>query len=190
MKKIKNLFKREPKGLRHVYNDVEPSSQWVVDGEGTATRKWDGTSCLIQDGQLYKRYDAKHGKKIPPNFIPCEDAPDPVSGHFPGWVPVDLKAPGDRWHAEAWALGGQGLPDGTYELVGPKVQGNAEGLLGFHRFHRHGDALLDGVPRTFDELGAYLWTHPDMEGVVWHHPDGRMVKAKRKDFPAPSSKDL
>jgi hypothetical protein len=25
-------------------------------------------------------------------------------------------------------------------------------------------------------------THKDIEGIVWHHPDGRMVKIKKKDF--------
>ena len=38
------------------------------------------------------------------------------------------------------------------------------------------------APRTFDALRAFLADHDDIEGIVWHHPDGRMVKIKGKDF--------
>lgn len=37
------------------------------------------------------------------------------------------------------------------------------------------------MPRTFGELRRYLEQH-DIEGIVWWHPDGRMVKIKGKDF--------
>lgn len=30
-------------------------------------------------------------------------------------------------------------------------------------------------------LRSYL-ANKDIEGIVWHHPDGRMVKIKGKDF--------
>ncbi|MFC6661811.1 hypothetical protein [Deinococcus multiflagellatus] len=61
------------------------------------------------------------------------------------------------------------------------MQGNPEGLT-HHALVRHGEAVLPDVPRDFAGLRAYLEARPDMEGVVWHHPDGRMVKLKRKDF--------
>ena len=45
------------------------------------------------------------------------------------------------------------------------------------------DPLLHmiGPGRSFAEIREYL-EHATIEGIVWHHPDGRMVKIKRKDF--------
>lgn len=183
MKKIISLFKRDydgqnPKGLgnRLVYNEIVEGAEWVVAGEGIATRKWDGTSCLWQAGKLYKRYDAKHGKTPPAGFVAAQK-PDPVTGHWPGWLLVTDK-PEDRWHAEA-VVEFDG-PDGTYELIGPKVQGNPEGVT-MHILVRHGAHELPDAPRSFDGLREYLRT-ANIEGIVWHHPDGRMVKIKTKDF--------
>ena len=71
--------------------------------------------------------------------------------------------------------------DGTYELCGPKVQGNPE-RLGRHFLvaHATADRLAD-CPRDFEGLKAYLAGH-DIEGVVWHRENGEMVKIKKKDF--------
>ena len=74
MKKIQSLFARNYDTDRLVRNEVVPGSEWVLNGEGRATVKWDGTSVLIKDGALFKRYDAKNGKVPPENFIPAQDA--------------------------------------------------------------------------------------------------------------------
>jgi hypothetical protein len=181
MKKIISLFQRNYEGDRRVRDEIVPGAEWVVTGEGAATRKWDGTSCLVRAGKLYKRFDAKHGKTPPPGFEPVQPEPDPHTGHWPGWLAVG-DGPEDRWHREAWdgrlRLGGMPA-DGTYELIGPKVNGNLDRAEA-HCFKRHGDEVLD-APRTFDALREYL-TAANIEGVVWHHPDGRMVKIKAKDF--------
>ncbi|MFF0155255.1 hypothetical protein [Micromonospora sp. NPDC005203] len=29
---------------------------------------------------------------------------------------------------------------------------------------------------------GWLPAHPRYEGIVWHHPDGRRAKLKRRDF--------
>lgn len=184
MQKIKSLFQREYAGDRLVYNEVVPGSEWVQAGEGVATRKWDGTSCLVKRGRLFRRYDAKQGKLAPEGFMPAQD-PDPLTKHWPGWLPVFSDAPSDRWHLEALkAIGGTPtdckLPDGTYELVGPKVNSNREDFTE-HRLIKHGVAICLNVPTDFDGLKAWM-QGIDYEGVVWHHPDGRMVKAKRRDF--------
>lgn len=182
MQKIKSLFEREWKGDRLVYDQVVPGSEWVQAGEGVATRKWDGTSCLLQSGTFYKRYDAKQGKTPPAGFIPAQE-PDPLTKHWPGWLPVSRDNPSDQWHREALAncdSFSSPLPDGTYELVGPKIQGNAEGL-DKHYLVKHGDETIGVVPTDFESLKAFLKDFPG-EGIVWHHPDGRMVKAKRRDF--------
>jgi hypothetical protein len=46
----------------------------------------------------------------------------------------------------------------------------------------HGLDILKGVPVKFDELKRYFFEHDNIEGIVWHHPDGRMAKIKGKDF--------
>lgn len=175
MKKIISLFQRNYDGDRLVRNEIVPGAEWVADGEGVATRKYDGTCCMVRGGKLFKRYDAKKGRTPPPEFEPSQE-PDPVTGHHPGWVPVGDSAD-DRWHREGFE---PGLPDGTYELVGPKIQGNPDGWS-MHRLVPHGATRLYGVPTDFDGLKSYL-TDMDIEGIVWHHHDGRMVKIKKKDF--------
>jgi hypothetical protein len=79
MQKIISLFKRDYEGTRLVFNEIVPGAEWVVAGEGRATRKYDGTCCMVRDGKLYKRYDAKKGKKPPPGFEPW--MPYPAYAH-------------------------------------------------------------------------------------------------------------
>ena len=180
MKKIVSLFQRDYEGTRLVLNQVVPGAEWVVAGEGVATRKYDGTCCLVRDGRLYKRFDCTQGRQPPSGFMPAQD-PDPTTGHWPGWLLVG-DGPEDRWHREAFEAAGN-LPDGTYELLGPKIQGNPDGF-DTHVLIPHGKEILD-APRDFDGLKA--WLEPlTIEGVVWHHPDGRMVKIKRRDFFKPA----
>jgi len=159
MKKTVSLFARNYDGDRLVRDELIPGAEWVVAGEGVATRKLDGTCCLVRNGKLFKRYDAKAGKAPLAGFEPAQ-APDAVSGHWPEWMPV-----------------GDGPDD---ELCGPKVQSNPEGFTA-HVLIRHGSEVLADCPRNFAALRDYLSVR-DIEGVVWHHPDGRMVKLKGKDF--------
>jgi hypothetical protein len=175
MKKTVSLFARNYDGDRLVRDEIVPGAEWVAAGEGVATRKHDGTCCMVRGGKLFKRFDAKAGKVPPANFEPAQPEPDANTGHWPGWVPVG-DGPEDARHREAFS---PDLSDGTYELCGPKVQSNPEGYSA-HVLIRHGCEVLD-APRTFDALRDYL-TSNDIEGIVWHHPDGRMVKIKGKDF--------
>lgn len=178
MQKIISLFQRNYDGDRLVRNELVPGAEWVISGEGIPTRKFDGTCCMVRDGKLYKRYDAKKGKQPPAGFEPAQD-PDEVTEHWPGWLLVG-DGPDDRWHREAVSKNGQ-FPDGTYELCGPKVQGNPEGFE-THVLVRHGEEILKDVPRDYEGIREWLRVH-SIEGIVWHHPDGRsMVKIKRKDF--------
>ncbi|OHB90221.1 MAG: hypothetical protein A3D89_03640 [Planctomycetes bacterium RIFCSPHIGHO2_02_FULL_52_58] len=188
MRKIISLFQRNYDTDRLVRNEVVPGAEWVIAGEGVATRKFDGTACMVKEGKLYKRYDAKKGKTPPPGFQPCQD-PDPVTGHWPGWVKVGWEN-NDKYYREALTSGDPtnvSLPDGTYELCGPKIQGNHE-QFDTHRLIPHGIYTLPACPRDFDGIKEYLKTYPlstyprNIEGIVWHHPDGRMVKIKAKDF--------
>lgn len=174
MKKIISLFQRNYDGDRLVRDEIVPGAEWVIAGEGVATRKFDGTCCLIRDGKLFRRYEVKRGKKPPVDFEPASEV-DEVTGKQQGWVPVE-DSPSDQYHREAFSGPAE---DGTYELCGPKVQGNPE-RFDNHVLVKHGTMEVD-APRTFDALREWLAT-AGIEGVVWHHPDGRMVKIKAKDF--------
>lgn len=181
MKKIISLFKRDYGGTWLVYNELVEGAEWVASGEGVATQKFDGTCCLIRDGKLYKRQEVKQGKKPPENFEPTEPVPDPVTGKWVGWVPVG-DGPEDERHREAFEIWAQGdLPNGTYELIGPKVEKNPYRNES-HRLIPHGQHIFSHQPpRDFE--GLRVWFEKNtVEGIVWHHPDGRMVKIKRKDF--------
>lgn len=202
MKKIISLFQRNYDTDYLVRNEVVPGAEWVIRGEGWPTRKWDGTCCLVQRELLFKRYVLKEGRKPPGDFIPCE-AVDPKTGKQPGWRQVGT-GPEDKWFREA-CKDPEEYDDGTYELVGPKINGNPEGVEQ-HFLVRHGFERLDycnlpklpevrgdtsvmykeGLrvtpdPRTFDEVRSFLENAP-IEGIVWHHLDGRMVKIKKRDF--------
>jgi len=176
MKKMKTVFIIDRNNGSVAINEVMPGNEWVIAGEGFATRKVDGTSCLVRDGKLFKRFDAKNGKNPPEGWEPCEDKPDEKTGHFPGWVPVG-NGPEDKFHNEAFAKGT--FVNGTYELVGPKVNGNKEGLTS-HELWKHGSIVLE-VKRTFEDIREWL-SNNIVEGIVFHHPDGRMAKIRRKDF--------
>jgi hypothetical protein len=206
MRKIISLFQRNYDGDRLVRNEVVPGAEWVIAGEGVATRKYDGTCCMVRYGRLFKRFEVKPNGKPPENFEPANSV-DENTGKQQGWVPVG-DGPEDRWHREG-REGTEGylatlafdevppqydkgvgdwigkcvfmgsLIDGTYELVGPKIQGNPEGLNA-HYMLRHGAVEIE-APRNFDGLRDYLSVN-DIEGIVWHHPDGRMVKIKARGF--------
>lgn len=192
MKKISTLFKKDPNDLSRIINENNPENQWVFDGEGIATRKFDGTACAILSGELYKRYDVKEGRQIPLGAIPCQE-PDLISGHHPHWVKCDRAKNEDRYFFEAFEnllsesiITSDFNPnrfDGTYELIGEKVQGNPEKIKG-HKLIRHGCEMLRLPSLDFDDLKEYL-SNPlnDIEGIVFHHKsDDRMCKLRKTDF--------
>lgn len=186
MQKIISLFQRNYDGDHLVRNEVVPGAEWVIVGEGIATDKYDGTCCLFKDGQLFKRHELKQGKATPAGFTPAQESPDPVTGDMPGWIPISEHDTADRWHREAIAnqmlFEGTPLVDGqTYELVGPKINGNSDRWKA-HRLVLHGHGHYPHFPRTFDEIKAAFAKGWQGEGIVWHHSDGRMVKIKVKDF--------
>jgi len=178
MRKIPTIYVRDWNGDKsRVTKEREPLCDWVFRGEGTATRKRDGAACLFHNCILYARFDAKHGKTPPADFMPAQE-PDRETGHWPGWVPVGAKP--EYKHHRAALADLEPVEPGTYELCGPKVQGNPEGFDKLMLI-RHGTETLDNVPTDFDALADWFKT-AKIEGVVWHHADGRMAKIKRRDF--------
>lgn len=188
MKKIISLFQRNYAGDRIVRNEVTPGAEWVINGEGIATRKFDGTCCMIQNGVLYKRYDAKNCSVPPQGFIPAQE-PDPITNHWPGWIKVG-DGREDKLFIEGYNYLTRFRPgddafygiDGTYELIGPKINGNKEQQKN-HILIRHGLYIFKDAPRDYE--GLKMWfteINTACEGIVWYRTSGDMVKIKRKDF--------
>lgn len=135
-------------------------------------------------------------KEVPVDAIPCQ-APDEISGHWPHWVKCDRSNPEDQFHFEAFDklvkyysneeifsnTDDINRLDGTYELCGEKIQGNAEHIKG-HVLIKHGSEVLSITDFSFESLKSYLSdVDLDIEGIVFHHKtDDRMCKIRKKDF--------
>lgn len=180
MKKIPTLFRRDPEDMARILREVHPDCQWVIDGEGVATRKYDGTCVMFDGARWWTRREVKPGKAEPSGFVAIDH--DEATGKTVGWEPAE-QSPWLPYLREAIVAVGYlpRPPKGTYELCGYRVNGNPEGFVG-HVLIRHSDAVeLGDVPRDYDGLRVLMADFPH-EGIVWHHPDGRMAKLKRRDF--------
>lgn len=178
MKKISTLYKKDPDNLGRVINKINPENEWAIHS-GTATRKYDGTASAIINGELYKRYDVKKGRSIPDGAIACQE-PDEITGHHPHWVKCSIEDAADQYHFEGFNKL-ENKEDGTYELCGPKIQGNPE-KLDAHYLIPHGKTPVV-VNISFDEIKAMLF-ETNIEGIVFHANDGtgRMCKIRKTDF--------
>lgn len=180
MEKIDTLFERDWEGDRsRVTEVVHPGCEWVLEGEGVATRKFDGTCVMLDaDGAWWARREVKDGKTPPPGFMSMGH--DHITLKNIGWEPI-AQSPFAKFHAEAISAGDE-LAPGTYELCGTKIQGNPEHFSG-HVLISHATAQQIIVePRTFEGIKAKL-QELDVEGFVFKHEDGRrQAKIKGKDF--------
>lgn len=182
MQKIPTMFERDETKPGHPVTDrLKPECQWVLDGEGIPTAKLDGTNVKIENGVLLKRQKPKARDYDEASYVPCDRA-----------------NPADQWAfeafdaASAFDVGPTRTPpaDGIYELLGPKVQGNPHGYRGhvLELVVPPGAMVraleLGPVDRSFAGLAAWMARTP-FEGIVFHHPDGRMAKIKRRDFGLP-----
>jgi hypothetical protein len=177
MRKIPTMFERDETIKGHpVKNVLKTECQWVADGLGVATRKLDGTNVCVHGGVLMKRQKPTDGDYDEASYVECERG-DPADKYL--WEAFDLLAKEHRYVIDTfWPA------DGIYEAVGPKIQGNPE------KYTEHTlvkvvpysvGLILDGVPRNFDGLRAYL-SDKDIEGIVFHGPEGKFAKIKKRDF--------
>lgn len=164
-----------------ICGEATKGCEWVLDGEGEATEKVDGTAVARINGVWYKRFDAKGGRRVPEGAIPCIDAPDPVTGHWPHWIPAYSRDPSNRWLMVAIAnTPWIGDADGTFELVGKHIQGNPYGL-DTEFLEPHGRIKLRDCPRSFVGIREYLREH-EIEGIVFWRDGEPRCKIKRRDF--------
>lgn len=185
MKKIPTLFKREFENHKVVgiTDEITPGCEDAF-YHGIATIKIDGSCCAIIDGEFYKRYDAKKGKKAPVGAIPCCD-PDPITGHHPHWVKVDPDNPSDKWFVAAyltWLEDYGYIEDGTYEAVGLHFQGNPYDCKRDFLV-KHGEAEVR-VKRDFEHIKEFFG-YMCIEGLVFWLNNEPVCKIKRSDFGLP-----
>lgn len=199
MRKIPTLFVRDPDNMRYVLRDVHPACQWVTEGHGRPTRKMDGTCVLFDGDRWWTRREIKLGKQAPDNYVPL--GTDPETGKTVGWEPAEQSA-WWKWITEAINREDERdaafLPGRTYELLGPKVNGNPEGFE-HHTLWLHGGPVSPEVradvataPRDWDGLRTWLHARP-YEGIVWHWLDDagtkHLAKIKKRDFPSPTTEE-
>ena len=187
MKKIPTLFVRNfyAKGKFTLTDTITPGFEWVLNGEGEATVKIDGSATAIINGEFYKRYDAKAGQTVPFGAIPCSD-PDPITGHWPHWVKVEPCDPSNKWFIAAYefakaeaAFSLMALADGTYEAIGLHFNGNPYNL-DYDTLQRHGIKKV-AVERSFEGIKKFLTDHY-IEGLVFWKDGEPKSKIKRSDF--------
>ncbi|XP_028304276.1 RNA ligase 1 isoform X2 [Gouania willdenowi] len=130
-------------------------------------------------------------------------------GHIPGWVPVEKDNKQYCWHSsvvdyqvgQALVLGPSAddkdeleitavsladLQEQTLELIGTNINGNAYGLGSkkqpIHFLVSHGGICIRNPPPVeFQQLCSWFQKSPEgkVEGIVWHCPDGTLVKIHR-----------
>lgn len=168
----------------------------MLEGDGHPTRKYDGTCLLFESGKWWARREVKPGKNWPDVYLPVQT--DEITGKTVGWEPA-AQSSFAKYLDEAlanprgpWGFWPEDSPveGNTYELIGPKVNGNPE-KASAHFLVRHGytsaedcEELQKLIAQAPEFIGLQVWLHEHSgwEGVVWHHPDGRMAKIKRRDF--------
>lgn len=91
MRKIPTLFARDWDGdRRYVLPEVTPGCEWVIEGDGVATRKYDGTCVMFDGDRWWARREVKEGKAAPAGFVALET--DPETGKTVGWQAVVVRA--------------------------------------------------------------------------------------------------
>lgn len=183
MEKIPTIFDRGD-GFK-VIAKPRAGCEWVFAGEGRATEKLDGMNIRItvRSGMVVRIEKRRNPTKA-----------QKAQGVIDGWyVDTDEYGAEDKWIREAVASTDvAGWPDGEHsaEALGPHIQGNTLGLTKHLAVPFNLEVpAYDTVPRTFEGLRAFLAEVDSKyspghraEGIVFHHPDGRRAKIKRKDF--------
>jgi hypothetical protein len=183
MEKIPTLFERDDRF--RVIDRPRAECAWVFEGEGVGTEKLDGTNIrlTVRSERLVRVEKRRNPSKL-----------QKKQGIVDGWYVDAADGAEDKWIMEAARnTDVSGWPDGEHpcEALGPRIQGNPLGL-DEHRcvpFNLQVPAY-ENVPRSYDGLCEFLAALDSRfapgslaEGIVFHHPDGRRAKIKRKDFP-------
>ncbi len=185
IEKIPTIFERG-EGFK-VIDRPRAECEWVFAGEGIPTEKLDGTNIrvTIRCGEVVRIEKRQNPSKIQKR-----------KGIIDGWyVDADEFDKTDQWifAAVRETETGKWL-DGEHpcEALGPRIQGNPLGLehhicvpfnLDIPRYAQL-PLTYEGLANSLAMLESLYAPGQLAEGIVFHHPDGRRAKIKRKDFPA------
>ena len=184
MRKIPTLFVRNETDRRYVTDVVTPGCEWVIEGHGVATRKLDGTCMMFDGATWWARREVKPGKLPPAGWVEVEH--DETTGKSVGWEPAEQSPFAKLWRdaLDNAVFGPDSFAAGTYELCGPKVNGNPEGFA-VHLLIAHADAQVLACPTNANGIRGFVAeAHKSdrYEGIVWHweREDGTVLMAKLK----------
>lgn len=195
MKKIPALIHIDR--VNHVpTEELNPDAVWIINHPNViATRKRDGQPVKFMGGDpadlnnWTTRRAVAPGKTAPTGFILEET--DPNTGKSFGWEPVNQSGVTKAFKKALVSSNIDPEVGQTFELCGPKVQGDAENL-GTPMLFAHGKELVD-MP-TLAEMAAsgdlhgqlktlaMNWKSQGSEGVVFWADGIPAVKVRTKDF--------
>jgi len=198
---IPTLFERDEKGSLDPHK-VHPNAQWVLSEQlARATQMYDGIVYRFLRNNFSKRFIRTRNCETPLGYRPSQSSAN-EDGSYPGWVPI----PPDEPILKEARNNSNPTQEGTYELCGPTINNNPEGLKN-HQFFKHGDKILPDFPRYkdpirrtprdvaiankvfYDQIEEYLKTR-NIEGVVFYHTNTtKIAKIKKKDFGLPRVPD-
>ena len=178
MEKVPTIFERDwDNDPSRVTRQVHEGCEWVLAGEGTPSKKYDGTCVMYEANHWWARREVKEGKEAPENFVSLTT--DEETGKTIGWEPIE-QSPFKKFFEEAVQSRAY-WDEGTYELIGPKINRNPEGASR-HTLIGHANAETLGLlDRSYDGIQVFL-SGIDIEGIVFRHPDGRLAKIKKRDY--------
>lgn len=215
MRKIPTLLARDfTRPGAPVTGTLNPDCEWVLNDQERVTvrQKFDGTCVRLDDaGAWWGRREVKPEKAPPPGWVEVDA--DEVTGKRVGWEPIAqtpfVKPFGEALrnlldahtetteyrngeHVEPFRVEAirPTLEAGTYELIGPKINGNPEGCERHELVAHDGrsawsapvvSAPTDTVQGIVGEV-FLLWQDLGAEGLVFTHEDGRRAKIKARDF--------
>lgn len=189
MEKIPTIFKRDFNNNGKITRDYDDHVEGFVYEEALPTEKMDGTNVrlTVRNHTLVRLEKRRNPDKI-----------QKAKGILEPWyVDADEFDASDKYMWEAARNTDlSALEDGEYsgEALGPSIQGNPLKLDKHTVFLFSVDSILRNyvftdAPHTYDELKEWLPKQKSkfgndcfIEGIVWHHPNGRMAKIKAKDF--------
>lgn len=189
----------EDTGQRNVSDRINEKAEFILErDDAIATMKVDGVGMkLNENGEWFSRRSVKPGKRTPNGFILEEE--DNNTGIKFGWEPIEqsdfkkffLKALNNPENIDF-------IP-GTYELIGPKINGNKENVS-VNKLILHGSTTVQDIGYDFPtmaeirehiELGdlknflePFFTTFRDnsIEGIVWWVDNNPAVKLRAVDF--------
>ena len=193
MKKIPTLFKRDEGNRKYVTLEYAV----ILPPHVLATQKLDGVCVAHFNGDWWFRREVNPQKHEPDGWVGVDK--DEGTGKRVGWEPA--KNSGFYLYLREALDEDDSLVDDiadsdedtplTYELLGPKINGNPHGE-GDHWLYPHGRFELSDVPDGEDpeEIQRFVRSLPkEIEGIVWWHDCKPVAKLKRRDIAPYASKE-